>query len=1561
METSSDNEQNVMITNVATTGQIVISSTLLENIVKQTVEHAVAALAKAMGTSTRPETTPDRGCFDDADEQVKDDLLRQETDRDPSVEHNDQKKDLDGISVGTHLREGRRSNIGGDGSSKGKAPKTTFGVPNEQEYVTREDLMKFMEMKRQAVLDIDFRPPYPQWISMKPYPKGYKPAEFRKFDGQTGHAKEHVMCFIDDLGIYGQDKELRLREFSKSLTGKAYTWYNKLAPESICSWEEMAIAFCGKFFESQPTVHVMDLGRVKQCSGEDAIAFIKRHSGIGMQRSYARGRFKLIERAQRTVASMKKAQKRAREEATPLMTVAALEEQPTRTSNQQGSRCQYNQVPPPTSYENTGTNGDTRPPSWRGRPPPPYPCSMEDVYALLEIWVRDGNIELPKVNHQVTEADRKSGHFCVFHQSTTHPTEDCYQLRQIFQRRYKAGELEATTNVQNRPLPAHAVLGAGPLRIDKPKEVEVIQPQEDNDNVVVAKGLAKSTNFRAFFDLLEFDEDAKAQAALSIVEIAQNIGGSCYAVESYLRKTVKAHHSAIIFKDTERKAKHSNHNRPLYVEAEVAGLKVRRAMIDGGSSVNIIPYSVLKKTNYPEHLMEKSVTSLGGFNGSAVKTMGAVTLNLKVGPFVTANKFYVIDSQPSYHILLGRPWIHSHDVVPSTLHQCVKSNYKGRDIEIPATRAPFDEDETHFVEALFFDEHAGKGINMSGPPVGIKLEKKKEKVEECKKKEGKKGCVGDTGANSSGIKKIMGDAVGSSLGTKRHATEVFEAPRKFNLDIESKIKTEIEKLLKAGVDENKVKAVLVMNNPGSKDDKGSPFKWEKAEQEAFEKIKKVLASTQTMSPPTQGRPMALYLTSTNQSISALLVQEVEGIEKPIYYLSRLIKGAETRYSAMEKHCLALIYATQKFRHYFLAHSINLMTKSDPIRFLLKRPILFGRLTRRTLIIGEFDITPVLPRAIRSQALADLLALFPSGNHEPINDDLPGELPDVAMCEEGRPWELHFDGSPSQPEGGPGIVLTSPEGKSIPLSYKLSFPCTNNEAEYEALILGLLVAQYMGIQRIHVKGDSNLVVKQVTCQFGVKEPSLATYRERVFAIAKTFKELKFQHIVRSENRQADALAGFRAKVQLNGSQKTFVTTRRIQPVSILDLLHCPLESGCWQQSIISKLKTPKSSDMITLKDFYLQGEQLFRKGADGLLMGCVSEAEGREKMKDIHSSMCGREDPSLYRMMQRFGYYWPSMKEECNAYQAKCQDSQENHEALMVHFVSVQGDWRRPYIEYIRDGILPLDNKEASYVKKRAARYFMDGGKLFRRSLTGQPMRCISQTSKHAVMEEVHQGACGEHQGARKLYEELIRIGYYWPTIEADALAFVRRCLPCQKLANSIHAPAVELHALSTPWPFHTWALDLIGSINPNSRGKMWILAATELFSKWVEAVALKKANVESVATFIKENIICRFGLPKRILSDNGTPFINKVVSDLLAQFNIMHDKSSPYYPKGNGQAEATNKSLLRILSIMVQDAPRDWSEYLPLAGNGQEPSSRAPSASHPLKEPSPPLVAPLKE
>jgi hypothetical protein len=139
--------------------------------------------------------------------------------------------------------------------------------------------------------------------------------------------------------------------------------------------------------------------------------------------------------------------------------------------------------------------------------------------------------------------------------------------------------------------------------------------------------------------------------------------------------------------------------------------------------------------------------------------------------------------------------------------------------------------------------------------------------------------------------------------------------------------------------------------------------------------------------------------------------------------------------------------------------------------------------------------------------------------------------------------------------------------------------------------------------------------------------------------------------------------------------------------------------------------------------------------------------------------------------------------------------------------------------------------------------------------------------------------------------------------------------------------------MATPWPFHTWGLDFIGPINPASGEYIWILVATEYFTKLVEAIPLKKATGAVVANFIREHIICRFGIPHKIVTNNGTPFINKDVRAMtkhyrVKHYRVKHLKSSPYYPQGNGQAEATNRMLLRILSKMVYDYGKNWGFHL---------------------------------
>ena len=158
----------------------------------------------------------------------------------------------------------------------------------------------------------------------------------------------------------------------------------------------------------------------------------------------------------------------------------------------------------------------------------------------------------------------------------------------------------------------------------------------------------------------------------------------------------------------------------------------------------------------------------------------------------------------------------------------------------------------------------------------------------------------------------------------------------------------------------------------------------------------------------------------------------------------------------------------------------------------------------------------------------------------------------------------------------------------------------------------------------------------------------------------------------------------------------------------------------------------------------------------------------------------------------------------------------------------------------------------------------------------------------------------KHQGKKRLYQLLLTLHYYWPTMKMDTADFVKACHTYQMQANLIHTHPTNLQNMATPWPFHTWGLDPIGPINSPSGGYIWILTATEYFTKWVEAIPLCKTTGAALANFIRKHIITRFGIPHKIISDNGTPFVNKDVREVLEHYRIKHRRFTLYYPQGNG-------------------------------------------------------------
>ncbi|CAN6456332.1 unnamed protein product [Victoria cruziana] len=147
-------------------------------------------------------------------------------------------------------------------------------------------------------------------------------------------------------------------------------------------------------------------------------------------------------------------------------------------------------------------------------------------------------------------------------------------------------------------------------------------------------------------------------------------------------------------------------------------------------------------------------------------------------------------------------------------------------------------------------------------------------------------------------------------------------------------------------------------------------------------------------------------------------------------------------------------------------------------------------------------------------------------------------------------------------------------------------------------------------------------------------------------------------------------------------------------------------------------------------------------------------------------------------------------------------------------------------------------------------------------------------------------------------------------------------------APAIHAPAVYLHSVSSLWPFSMWAFDIVGPINPStSNGHKYFLIVTDYFTKWVEGITLRTVEARHVVSFIRKNLLCRFSIPHDIVSDNGTHFKNEKMHELYTKFNIHHHFSALYYSQGNGQAEATNKILIRVLERTIE-TDRDWHKKI---------------------------------
>ena len=204
---------------------------------------------------------------------------------------------------------------------------------------------------------------------------------------------------------------------------------------------------------------------------------------------------------------------------------------------------------------------------------------------------------------------------------------------------------------------------------------------------------------------------------------------------------------------------------------------------------------------------------------------------------------------------------------------------------------------------------------------------------------------------------------------------------------------------------------------------------------------------------------------------------------------------------------------------------------------------------------------------------------------------------------------------------------------------------------------------------------------------------------------------------------------------------------------------------------------------------------------------------------------------------------------------------------LVAVTSERVSWMSPIYSFLKNGSSPDDKK---VLRLKSGRYVIYDDKLYRRGFSLPLQKCIDEEDANYILREVHEGICSNHASGYFLAQKIIRQGYYWPTLKQNAWEFAKKCDKCQRFAPIPRSHPEKLTAMTSLWPFAVWGIDLIGQM-PMGRGRaQYAVVTVDYFMKWMEAEALATITVRKICDFLYRSVICRYSIPQKIVSDNGT-------------------------------------------------------------------------------------------
>uniref|UniRef100_A0A2N9HA60 RNA-directed DNA polymerase n=1 Tax=Fagus sylvatica TaxID=28930 RepID=A0A2N9HA60_FAGSY len=981
------------------------------------------------------------------------------------------------------------------------------------------------------------------------------------------------------------------------------------------------------------------------------------------------------------------------------------------------------------------------------RPSSFTPLNMSIDQVLLQIQ-DNPDIKWPgKLRSDPTK--RSKDLYCRFHRDHGHTTEDCFALKQQIEALIRQGKLgkfvrQDKTEVRHEPRPP---------RQDENKDRQEDRPRDIIGEIrTIVGGLASGGASRS-------SRKAYARQAHNIL------------VTQRSRKSLKMDDQVISFSEDDARNIHHPHDDALVVTLTIAGFLTRRVLVDNGSSADIIYLPAYQQMKIDKEQLKPIDIPLVGFTGDKVKPLGVVSLVIEAGTYPrqvrTSVEFLVVDCPSAYNVIIGRPTLNKLRAVTSTYHLLVRfptehgigeaqrrpGNGEGVLLRIPRSRGntPDNEDRrgtqarrthrrTGFIREVFYPDWLANVVMV-------------------KKANGKwRMCVDFTDINKAcpkdsfplpRIDQLVDSTAGHRLLTFMDA---FSGYNQIMMDESDQEKTSF--ITSKGLFCYRVMP-FGLKNAGA----------------TYQRLMNKMFHHQI------GRNMEVY-------VDDMLVKTKDDMK----HLEDLKETFETlRQYRMKLNPSKCVFGVSSGKFLgFMVSQRGIEANPDKIKAVL-------------------EMTP--PRSTKEvQSLTGRVAAL----NRFVSRATDKCLPFFKTLRKAFVWTDECQKSFRRAQESPRQLSAQPSsGKTGAPNCQCTTPVRafqGAEDRYpamEKLALALVIAARK--LRPYFQSHKIIVLTNHPLRKAMNKPDAAG---RLIQWAVELSEFDIEYHPRQAIK-AQALADFIAEFTVNEDEPSEekpdeeweieIDGSSVKGAGGVGIVFKTPEGHLLKHS--TRLQYPTTNNEAEYEALLtglriakeLGANRLKIRSDSQLIVGQVNgEYEAREDrmtkyLKLVREAIKWFDGVKLVQIPREQNTEADALAKLASSDETTDQYIEIQHSPSHLEEelspINVSNSWMTPIINYLEDETLPTDPVEARKLKVRCTRFALIQGILYKRSFSLPYLRCLDKAEADYVMREVHEGICGNHSGARSLVHKLVRAGYYWPTMQKDAVSYVRACDKCQRFGK----------------------------------------------------------------------------------------------------------------------------------------------------------------------------------